>query len=223
MELVHSTYDEMFHYFAASGGLFFATAKLECTLNAILKSHLIFTIRPGAEVNAPDAELKRAYRISQALIGSNRYSVSKDTLKRLLRAESVSKEVSGIFDAIFNQASEVVKLRDRLAHQYTYRASEQNDLWWINNNFPNIKDAGSEDPIMFELKQLIFATIDIGKIIDSLDQFVVDDQFDVTFSKQQNTLFVPEWCYKPSALIHGRRNILDKIQTLEQQQETPPR
>lgn len=223
MELVNSTYDEMFHYFAASGGLFFATAKLECTLSAILKSHLIFSIRPGGEVNAPDADFKRAYRISHAIIGANRYSASKDTLKRVLRAESVCKDVSAFIDALFAQASEVVSLRDRLAHQYTSRASQKNDQWWINNNFPNIKDAGSEDPIMFELKQLILATIDIGKIIDLLDQFTVDDQFDVTFSRQQSTLVVPEWCYKPSALIRGRRNILDKIQALEQHQETPPR
>ena len=223
MELVDSTYDEMFHYFAASGGLFFATAKLECTLNATLKSHLIFSIRPGADVNAPDPDLKRAYRISHAIIGSNRYSASKDTLKRVLRAESVCKEVSAFIDAIFDHASEVVKLRDRLAHQYTSKALEKNDQWWINNNFPNIKDAGSEDPILFELKQLVFATIDIGKIISSLDQFTINEQFDITFSKQQSNLVVPEWSYKPSALVRGRRNILEKIQSLERHQETPPR
>lgn len=210
MDFVDSTLDEMEKYWTATGALFYAFSKVECLLSAIAKVHLLRSLSAGV----PDS-LERSYALSHAIIGGNRFAATRDLLKRIMKAEKVSADLQTYVNAMFQQLGEIQKLRDRLAHQYTWRASKQSTEYWINHDFPNLRDAADEKPIVVSLATLWAAVADCAEINHCLDGSFMEHRVNRASQHFPVDLTLPTWRYKPSLLIHGRQNIQNFLRGLK--------
>lgn len=124
--------DEYRIYCGNVGHLFAGFARLETTLTSTLKLHLAINIEePGTP---------RAMKLASAIYGSLRYKASRDAVKRILTAESASKEMVAYIEAVFAQVGHVENLRDKIAHQTVSAAHNPKDGLWQVSDVVNTRD-----------------------------------------------------------------------------------
>lgn len=138
-------------------------------------------------------------RIALAVLGGQRMSPLKETIKRLLRATDASKKRRDYVDAMLHQVGEIQFFRDRLAHYFTTFSPKPDT--WVNLNHTGIREMDKLEDITFHISALDAAAEDMMKIRQSVGCWF--SHYDRSGSAR--TPDVPTWRYKPSMLIRDRR------------------
>lgn len=192
--------DALEHLLPMIGTIFFAFAQFESVMTAHLKALLI---RSFGENRARE----RNFALSHAIIGSNRYAASRDLFNRILRAFNGDDEIKKYYASIFAQVGEIAKFRDRLAHQYTFQATDNYEGLWINSNYISIKEAGTEEPWLFPAIAIMAASSDLTGLRDCFDGYlehrVIGPNRLIPYSFE-----LPAWRYKPVMIVRGNQNVL---------------
>lgn len=151
-------------------------------------SCLVFVVVTHASQQSTDVIL--------ALLGSNRMTVLKETIKRLLRATEANQTRTSFVKKLFDQLGEIQFLRDRVAHYITVM-SDYNPECWINMNFTGIRERDKIQDLHFNLFALKAASLDL-QVMRPLVAGMFNHYVEQGSSK---TPKIPTWQYKPSMLV----------------------
>jgi hypothetical protein len=134
-----------------------------------------------------------------AMLGGQRMSPLKDTIKRLLRVTNADADRVTYVDRLFSHLGELQFFRDRLTHYLTVM-SEDNPECWIIMNFTGIKEREKMEDIHFNLFALHAAAFDLRAM-----RLLVGPVFEYRLSKTVEPLpALPTWKFEPSMLIRNR-------------------
>jgi hypothetical protein len=150
-----------------------------------------------------------------AVLGGQRMSPVKDTIKRLLRATNANKKRTQWVDGIFQHLGEIQFFRDRLAHHFT-RMTDETDVW-ENMNFAGVRERSKLEDIRFHVSILAAATGDLWQM-----RVLAESLFSHHIRKagqSRATPPPPTWLYKPSMLVRDRRIPIEN----RKRRKRPPR
>lgn len=134
-----------------------------------------------------------------AMLGGQRMSPLKDTIKRLLRVTGADAPRLEYVDRLFNHLGELQFFRDRLTHFLTV-ISDYNPECWVNMNFTGIREREKMEDIHFNLFALYAATCDLRAL-----RFLVGPIFNYRIEGADQELpEIPTWHFKPSMLVRDR-------------------
>jgi len=140
-------------------------------------------------------------RVLVAVLGGQRMSPAKDTIKRLLRATKASDKKIAFVDALFHQLGEIQFFRDRLTHNFTSMSKDDPNIW-VNMNFAGVRDVFQVEDISFHLSTLSAATIDVWWMRE-----VIGPLFNHYVRRGSGaTPELPTWRYTPAMLTRERPN-----------------
>jgi hypothetical protein len=175
-------------YCASSGRFFHAYTAMEHELNLAI----------FAAVTRMTKRQKRK-EVLLAVLGGQRMSPAKDTIKRLLRATKANPKRLRFVDCLFAQLGELQFFRDRLAHNLTVLTEEEPHLF-MNMNFAGIRELEKFEDIVFDVDALDAATHDLHTmrllVATFFNHYVRDGSAAVPR--------LPTWRYKPSMLTRDR-------------------
>ena len=134
-----------------------------------------------------------------AVLGGQRMSPAKDTIRRLLRATKANAKRTGFVDKLFAQLGEIQFFRDRLAHNLTTLTEGEPHLF-INMNFAGIRELEKFEDIVFDVDALEAATLDLYAMRALVGQFFNHYMRDGSSAVPS----LPPWHFKPSMLIRDR-------------------
>lgn len=180
-----------------AGHLFIMFARLEGTLAAMLRLHLV--ARMGATLgelsSIEDAE---AADVASAVYGSMRYQAAKDAIKRMIVIQRIPLDVRENIDLVFNQIGEIQKFRDLIAHQQLMRFELQKPHFWCLSNIVTTKSILSRKVLEFHVDIIADSTDDLKVIHDLFGRGPVVGT-DI-IPDPERFLVPPTWRYKPSLL-----------------------
>jgi len=134
-----------------------------------------------------------------AMLGGQRMSPLKDTIKRLLRVTGADVDRTKYVDRLFNQLGELQFFRDRLTHFLTVM-SDYNPECWVNMNFTGIREREKMEDIHFNLFALHAATCDLRVM-----RLLVGPIFSYRIKGADEALpEIPAWQFEPSMLVRNR-------------------
>lgn len=175
-------------YCAASGRFFHAYTAMEHELNLAI----------FAAVTRMTKRQKRK-EVLLAVLGGQRMSPAKDTIKRLLRATKANPKRVSFVDQLFAQLGEIQFFRDRLAHNLTTLTDDEPHKF-MNMNFAGIRELEKFEDIVFDVDALDSATNDLYAMRALVGQFFSHYLRDGSAAVPA----LPTWQYKPSMLIRDR-------------------
>ncbi|MCX9147154.1 hypothetical protein [Erythrobacter sp. WG] len=131
-----------------------------------------------------------------AMLGGQRMSPLKDTIKRLLRVTGAETERKQYVDTLFSHLGELQFFRDRLTHFLTVM-SEYNPECWVNMNFTGIREREKMEDLHFNLYALHAATCDLR-----IMRMLVGPIFSYRLEGAAEPLpSIPGWMFEPSMLV----------------------
>lgn len=134
-----------------------------------------------------------------AMLGGQRMSPLKDTIKRLLRVTGAEDGHVKYTDQIFSHLGELQFFRDRLTHFLTVM-SDYNPECWVNMNFTGIREREKMEDIHFNLYALHTAADDLR-----LMRLLVGPIFNYRVEGADTVLpVIPPWSFEPSMLVRNR-------------------
>lgn len=153
----------------------------------------------------------RKIELTKAAMGGFRFSVARDTLKRLLRITNADEATRSEVDRVLSHVGEIHFLRDRLAHNAA-GPTKLDGLWWFGcTNRVNIRELKDLEILYFTVEMLNDAADDLSlaeqcitnatdaiqKVIEKM-AVAADPSFQPPSTEQP-----PPWRYKPSLLRRG--------------------
>lgn len=135
-----------------------------------------------------------------AALGGMRMSPAKDTVKRLLRVQSASKEIRDCVDKAFAQLGDIQWLRDRLAHHLTLLRGTDEKHMLINLDYASAREPEKSEFIGFMPIVLRAASEDLVAIKALIDTLMCIHHGIIPGEKVE----IPSWRYKPSMLVRHR-------------------
>ncbi|QEH81142.1 hypothetical protein EIK56_24885 [Sphingomonas sp. C8-2] len=134
-----------------------------------------------------------------AMLGGQRMSPLKDTIKRLLRVTGADEDRKKFVDQLFSHMGDIQFFRDRLTHFLTVM-SDYNPECWVNMNFTGIKEREKMEDIHFNLFALHAAACDLRAL-----RLLVSPVFNYRIEGADETLpTIPAWQFEPSMLVRDR-------------------
>ena len=131
-----------------------------------------------------------------AIMGGQRMSPLKDTIKRLLRVTGADANRKAFVDRLFRHLGEIQFFRDRLTHFLTV-ISDYNPECWVNMNFTGIREREKMEDIHFNLFALHASARDLRVM-----RLLVGGIFNYRIEGADNKLpDFPEWQFEPSMLV----------------------
>lgn len=181
--------DVVFSLYCASSGRFFhAYTAMEHELNLAI----------FAAVTRMTRRQKRK-EVLLAVLGGQRMSPAKDTIKRLLRATKANPKRIRFVDCLFTQLGEIQFFRDRLAHNLTV-LTEGEPYLFMNMNFAGIRELDKFEDIVFDVDALDAASDDLHTM-----RVLVGTFFNHYVRGGSAAVpALPTWQYKPAMLTRDR-------------------
>lgn len=134
-----------------------------------------------------------------AMLGGQRMSPLKDTIKRLLRVTGADEDRKAFVDRLFSHMGEIQFFRDRLTHFLTVM-SDYNPECCINMNFTGIKERDKIEDIHFNIFALHAAACDLRAL-----RLLVGPVFNYRLEGADVELpMIPTWQFDPSMLVRDR-------------------
>lgn len=131
-----------------------------------------------------------------AMLGEQRVSPLKDTVKRLLRVTDANLARMDYVNRIFHHLGEIQFFRNRLTHYLTVM-SDYDPECWVNMNFIGIKERVKMEDIHFNLYALYAAAVDLEDM-----RSLIGEIFNYRVEGRSTDLpDVPTWEYNPSMLV----------------------
>lgn len=151
-----------------------------------------------------------------AMLGGQRMSPLKDTIKRLLRVTGAAVDRKAFVESLFSHLGEIQFFRDRLTHFLTVM-SDYNPECWVNMNFTGIKEREKMEDIHFNLFALHAAACDLRAL-----RLLVGAIFNYRIAGADETLpTIPEWQFGPSMLVRDRPVIRETRRANSQGEANP--
>lgn len=172
-------------------------SRLEGTLSAMLRLHLLS--RMGGSVDdMENGKHWNEFFTAGAMVGSMRYQTAKDTVKRMMDIQNITQSIRENIDKVFNQAGDIQKFRDMLAHQSLIRYTDQEPHYWFLSDIATTRAPISTRIWRFHVDTIAYAYDDLGAIhlLFGKGPVVTND----IIPDPDRFSELPAWKYRPSLL-----------------------
>jgi hypothetical protein len=167
---------------AAAGGLFLAWAGLENEMAAALRNYM----------NAQAGNSPKGLALACAVFGSMRMKASRDTMKRIAVEHEFGEAAIAFNDQLFTQIGHIETLRDKLAHQFAFKAHEEEDGWWAVTDLVTSRSMKTLKAYKFHNDSVAAAALDVRDATAAVSN--------ILRSGADPIPALPAWRYRPSML-----------------------
>ena len=175
------------------GKLILGFGNLENTLSICLKWHL----RDAMIILKPN----HAASLSSAVYGSMRFKSSRDTIKRILKAERAGDQLAAFLAGAFVQMAHIEELRDKIAHQAVIEPRESHSGQWEAWDVFTTRDPENDRVWSFSLDAVAMAADDSHAFVERISTYLDVHRENVNSTLFGNLDVSPiAWRYKPSTL-----------------------
>ena len=187
-------YDKLCRY---TGHLFLNFGRLEQAMSLALRKLLWSRMTPSR----PDGDYSPLLPLvlTSAVLGSMRYTASRDMIKRALVAELASADMRRYADKFFEHLGLIADLRDTIAHQQIEPNSTPYDGLWLVSNAITIRDLRKTQKRIFRVEAVAAASMDLvlaaQKFAGWFGAWVVRPPYPMPYD-----LSPPPWQYKQAML-----------------------
>ena len=193
MTTVNEPYSEYDQFCREVGKLILGFGNLENSLSICLKWHLkvaMVIVKPGHSLS-----------LAGAIYGSMRFKTSRDTIKRILKAERASNEVTAFLTDAFGHIGHIEELRDKIAHQAVIEPVESHSGQWEAWDAFTTRDPQNDRVWAFSLSAVAMAADDAHALVERFSGYL-DAQHEAGSTELFASLDLSPiaWRYKPSML-----------------------